>query len=248
MSDTRAILQLENVSAGYGKVMALTPVSFMLEYGSLTMILGPNGAGKSTLLKAIAGLIRVFSGRIFYEGNDVTDIACHQRARRGLVLVPQGRGMLPGLTVAENLDLGIALGHWSNSGYDERSNLDYVYNLFPGLKEAFHKDCRYLSGGQMQMLAIARAILARPKLLLLDEPSSGLSPKATERVYDALEKLKTQGLAMIIVEQKLVPLKSTPSQTIVLQAGRVIHIGKNEKLSEEELASLYIGGEQSAFA
>ncbi len=234
-----ALLLVDRVSVSYGGIAALQPLSFSVAAGDLVLVLGPNGAGKTSLLRAIAGAIPLRTGQVFVGGEDVSFVPGHRRVRYGVSLVPEGRGRLPGLTVSENLDLG-----WHGSAYDRRGSRDgdikQVVNLFPRLGERMKQDCSTLSGGEMQMLAIGRALLAKPKVLLLDEPSLGLAPKAIAQVYDALGRLNASGLAMVLVEQKAVPLPARRESTIVLQSGSVV-FQEDRRPSLDELTALYLG-------
>jgi branched-chain amino acid transport system ATP-binding protein len=233
-------LKVDDLTVAYGPIVAARQVSFEVGPAGLVLILGPNGAGKTSIVSAVAGLVPARRGRIRLGVQDVTRIPAFRRVRLGVALVPEGRGTLPGLTVRENLYLG-----WRAAGGRQRGGLsDAVAEavaLFPRLGDRLDQDCRNLSGGEMQMLAIARALLSRPHVLLLDEPSLGLAPQAVARVYEALGRLNTEGLAMVIVEQKAVPLARTPDQTLVLQAGRVIYQKSGVRPTEEELAELYLG-------
>jgi branched-chain amino acid transport system ATP-binding protein len=237
--DARDLLRVENVSVQYGGVLALQPISFSVEEGGLVLILGPNGAGKSSLLRALAGAVPLRSGRVFLAGNDIGRIPAFVRVKRGISLVPEGRGRLPTLTVRENLIIG-----WQAAPPARRSSfaegVDEIFQLFPVLRERLEQDCSTLSGGEMQMLAIARGLLAKPLVLLLDEPSLGLAPKAIATVYAVLAKLNADGLAMIVVEQKAVPLPAKSETTIVLQNGSVRYC-ENTRPSLEQLATLYLG-------
>jgi branched-chain amino acid transport system ATP-binding protein len=235
----KPLLQVQGIAVQYGGVRALEPTSFSVPENSLTLILGPNGAGKTSLLKAIAGAVRVRTGRVLVDGADVTHVPAFRRVKDGIVLVPEGRGRLPTLSVRDNLVLG-----WEAAPHQRRGSLDLelarIFELFPILEQRLAQDCASLSGGEMQMLAIGRALLAKPRILLLDEPSLGLAPLATARVYEALSVLSAGGLAMIIVEQKAVPLPSTRETTIVLHNGRVrFHDARRPTI--QELATLYLG-------
>jgi branched-chain amino acid transport system ATP-binding protein len=233
------LLQVEQVCVHYGKIVALQATSFSVGRGGLVLVLGPNGAGKSTLLKALAGSVALRSGRVVLAGKDISDVPAHQRVKCGIALVPEGRGRLPGLSVKENLDLG-----WHAAAPARRdvyaTGIDEVLTLFSPLRERLTQDCSTLSGGEMQMLAIARALLAKPTVLLLDEPSLGLAPKAIARVYEALAQLNAAGLAMVLVEQKAVPLPARREATIVLQSGSVV-FQQDRRPSADELAALYLG-------
>jgi branched-chain amino acid transport system ATP-binding protein len=207
--------------------------------GGLVLVVGPNGAGKSTLLRTLAGLTRKSEGNVVLGQRNLSRMSAPKRARQGLVLIPEGRGTLPGLTVEENLLLGARLGG---------APLDWasVTRYLPRLRERSWQNCASLSGGEMQMLAIARAIAARARLLLLDEPSRGLAPLLVGEVYRALRALNEDGLGMILVEQKSVPLWRAPDETIVLAAGRVIHRAAAARVDEAMLADLYLTGGRTA--
>lgn len=231
-------LHADSVAVRYGGVEALHPISLEIERGGLLLVLGPNGAGKTSLLRALAGAVPLRSGKVVLAGRDVTRLSAHRRSRQGMALVPEGRGRLPGLSVEENLELGrAAAGPRAN---DRDRDLAEVFELFPVLRERLAQDCSTLSGGEMQMLAIARALLMKPDLLMLDEPSLGLAPHATARVYRALDALAARGLAMLIVEQKAVPLPRTRESTIVLRNGRVV-FQRDQRPNADELARLYLG-------
>jgi len=223
----------------YGRVDALHPISLSAAPASLTLILGPNGAGKTTLVKALAGAVQTRSGAVLLNGRDITVLPAHRRVRAGIALVPEGRGRLPGLSVLDNLVLGFQAAGPQRRG-DRRAEIESVLRLFAPLKDRLNQDCSTLSGGEMQMLAIARALLAKPQVLLLDEPSLGLAPLAVARVYEALTTLLASGLSMVLVEQKAVPLRAERETTIVLQNGRaVFHEARRPDV--DELAQLYLG-------
>jgi branched-chain amino acid transport system ATP-binding protein len=234
-----ALLRADDISVRYGRSEALRPLSFEAARGSLTLVLGPNGAGKTTLVKALAGAVLPQTGRILLRGEDISWVPAYRRVRRGIALVPEGRGRLPGLSVHDNLVLG-----WHAASRERRGaraqDFASVLAYFPVLGDRMAQDCSTLSGGEMQMLAIARALLAKPDILLLDEPSLGLAPLAVARVYEALAKLVAGGLSMVLVEQKAVPLASAQESTIVLQNGRVI-FQESRRPTGDELASLYLG-------
>ena len=228
-------LDVAGVSASYGRLRALDPLDVKVKAGGLVLVVGPNGAGKSTLLRTLAGLTAKSQGTVVLGTRNLSRMSAPKRARQGLVLIPEGRGTLPGLTVEENLLLGARLGG---------APLDWadVSRYLPRLQERAWQNCASLSGGEMQMLPIARAIAARARLLLLDEPSRGLAPLIVGEVYRALQALNSDGLGMILVEQKSVPLWRAPDETIVLAAGRVIHRAVAERVDEAMLADLYMSG------
>jgi branched-chain amino acid transport system ATP-binding protein len=233
------VLAAEAVGVSYGRVRALESVSFGIRAGGTVLVLGLNGAGKSTLMRALAGVVPLQSGRVTLNGRDISRVPAHRRVRHGISLVPEGRGVLPGLSVRENLELG-----WNAAPRSRRGGLqeavDRAIAIFPALADRFRQDCRTLSGGQMQMLAIARALLSRPAVLLLDEPSLGLAPIVTATVYESLAGLGGEGVATVIVEQKAVPMQVIPDTVLVLRNGRVVHETRDAKPTEEELARLYL--------
>jgi branched-chain amino acid transport system ATP-binding protein len=240
-STAGALLRATDVSVTYGRSLALSRLSFDLQDGGLVLVLGPNGAGKTSLLRALAGAsIARARGRIVLDNKDLGPLPAFKRVRLGISLVPEGRGTLPGLSVYDNLDLGWHAAPAAH-GRLPAADLERVFELFSVLRERLSQDCSTLSGGEMQMLAIARALLSRPRVLLLDEPSLGLAPQAIARVYEALAELNRAGLAMVLVEQKAVPLWRAPDSTIVLHSGRVLHRVTGKRPSEEELAALYLG-------
>ena len=242
---SEALLSLENVSVQYGRVLALQPTTLQIQEGQMALVLGPNGAGKTSLLSAIAGLVKVNKGVIRVGGSDVQRVPAHRRVKLGVSLVPEGRGTLPGLSVEDNLDLGWRAG--PRAGANERATqLTRVFELFPVLEERLKQDCSTLSGGEMQMLAIGRAILARPRVLLLDEPSLGLAPAFVATVHTALKQLSSDGLAMILVEQKALSIEWIPDVAVVLRHGEVVFQAEHARPSEQQLVELYLGGNAKA--
>jgi branched-chain amino acid transport system ATP-binding protein len=233
------ILEVQNITVNYGRVRALDDVSLQVRRGGLALVLGLNGAGKSTLMKAISGAVPARSGSVVLQGADVSVLPAHRRVRKGISMVPEGRGVLPGLSVRDNLDLGWHSAPRARRGAKTES-IEYTTHLFPILGRRFEQDCSTLSGGEMQMLAIARALLARPEIMLLDEPSLGLAPKVTADVYEALAKLSDAGMTTIVVEQKAVPLLSVPETVLVLRNGSVLHEVHDELPSQQELSDLYL--------
>ncbi len=235
-----ALLRLTDVSVTYGRVQGLRNLSVELSAGGLLLVLGPNGAGKSSLMRAVAGVVGAGDGRIELDGENLTGVAAHRRVAKGISLVPEGRGTLPGLSVRDNLELGWSAAAPIRRG-SQASDIAEVLELFPRLADRLRQDCSTLSGGEMQMLAIARALLAKPKVLLLDEPSLGLAPQVIERIYSSLAGLNEGGLAMVIVEQKAVPLNRAPELTLVLQSGRILARQVGARPTDAELAQMYLG-------
>lgn len=232
------MLALENVSAGYGNLQVLHGVTLEVRPGELVAIIGANGAGKTTTLRTISGLIRPVSGDISFEGESLVGKRPHDIVRKGVVQVPEGRSLFGGLTVLENLSMG---GYTRSSG-ERAEALKEVYELFPVLEERRNQPAATLSGGQQQMVAIGRALMARPRLLMLDEPSLGLDPKTTARVFSAVEKIRESGVAVLIVEQDAVKTLRLADRAYVLESGEVSLQGTGSELLENpKVRSAYLG-------
>jgi branched-chain amino acid transport system ATP-binding protein len=235
-----ALLELENVEACYGAVRAVRGVSLSVEEGTVVALLGANGAGKSTTLKSICGAVHPIAGRIFFDGKNITGLSPNQMVKRGIVLVPEGRKIFKDLTVRENL----AMGAYSRA---DKANIeaDYqlVFGLFPRLDERQGQLGGSLSGGEQQMLAIARGLMARPRLLLLDEPSLGLAPIIIGNIFDTLRKInRDRGTTLLVVEQNAHVALRNAAFAYVLQVGRVVIQGSSEKLrKDKEIVESYMG-------
>jgi branched-chain amino acid transport system ATP-binding protein len=243
MGDAPDALEVDSLAVRYGRVNALDDLSFSAAQGELVLVLGTNGAGKSSAVNAIAGLVSPFAGRVRVGGRDVSRQPAYRRVKSGVSLVPEGRGPLPGISVQDNLELGYrARARDKQRAESYADAVERVIALFPILGQRLKQDCGTLSGGEMQMLAIARALLAAPTVLLLDEPSLGLAPKPVAQVYEALDGLAASGLTLVIIEQKSVPLRTEPALTIVLHNGHVIDVRHHSRPSDTELAELYMGG------
>jgi branched-chain amino acid transport system ATP-binding protein len=243
MGDAPAALEVESLAVRYGRVNALSDLSFSAAPGELVLVLGTNGAGKSSAVNAIAGLVSPSAGRVRIGGRDVSRQPAYRRVKSGVSLVPEGRGPLPGISVQDNLELGYRARARDKQRAESLADAsERVIALFPILGQRLKQDCGTLSGGEMQMLAIARALLAAPTVLLLDEPSLGLAPKPVAQVYAALDALAASGLTLVIIEQKSVPLRTEPALTIVLHNGHVIDKRHHSRPSDSELAGLYMGG------
>jgi branched-chain amino acid transport system ATP-binding protein len=243
MGDAPAALEVEALAVRYGRVNALDGLTFSAAPGELVLVLGTNGAGKSSAVNAIAGLVSPSAGRVRLGGRDVSRQPAYRRVKSGVSLVPEGRGPLPGISVHDNLELGYrARARDKQRAESFADAVERVIGLFPILGQRLKQDCGTLSGGEMQMLAIARALLAAPTVLLLDEPSLGLAPKPVAQVYAALDGLAASGLTLVIIEQKSVPLRTEPALTIVLHNGHVIDARHHSRPSDTELAELYMGG------
>jgi branched-chain amino acid transport system ATP-binding protein len=237
---TSAILELQSVTTGYGDVPVVRNATMAFERGLITAVIGSNGAGKSTAIKAAAGLLPAWSGRVLVGGEDVTREAPHLRLRRGLAYVPQGRIVLPDMTVRENLELGAHI-----LGGDRRRIEDAIARLvvvFPILGERMRQLAGTMSGGEQQMLAIARALMTSPTAIMLDEPSLGLSPKFVDVVFDKLRELRSTGLTVIMVEQKASRALAVADRGYVMHTGRIaFEGGAAELLGDENVKRIFLG-------
>ncbi|MFG2052856.1 ABC transporter ATP-binding protein [Micromonospora sp. NPDC048930] len=235
-----AILEVDAVSAGYGPVPVLRDVTFQVPAGTIAAVLGANGAGKTTLLRTLSGLLRPTGGRIRFDGADLRGVRVERLVRRGLAHVPEGRGVVAELTVEENLRLG---GLWRRDRADARRAQDEVYQLFPALARRRRHAGHQLSGGERQMLALGRALIARPRLLLLDEPSLGLAPRVTAQIMALLRQLcDGRGLTVLLVEQNVRSALSVADQGVVMSLGRVVADTPAAQLrDDDQLRHAYLG-------
>lgn len=234
---TEPILSVESLHVGYGRVEAVRDVSFTVEPGSLVALVGANGAGKTSILNAVSGLLRPRRGTIRYKGEDVTRWPAHRLVKAGLVQVPEGREILGTLTVAENL----SLGGWHRSG-SLTANTAKVYDRFPVLHERRKLQAGALSGGEQQMLAIARALIAEPEVLLLDEPSMGLAPKVVDEVFAVIAEIRQGGTTVVLVEQNARRALAAADIGYVLETGEITHSGAaSDLLSDERVIEAYLG-------
>lgn len=237
MTNAGIALSIEGLTVGYGGPPIIEQVSVEARRGAITAIVGPNGAGKSTLLKAIAGLIRPTTGKVLVEGKDVTGLPAEKLVRRGIAYVPQVENVFPDLTVRENLDMG---GYVRKSGVRER--IEQLFVLFPDLKAASHKRASALSGGQRTMLALARGLMVDPAVLILDEPSAGLSPKFQGLIWERIEQIRSTNVAVLIVEQNTRETLRHAQWAYVLVLGRNRLEGSGQELLEnDEVVNLYVG-------
>ena len=219
----RAPLQLQSVTTGYDGIPVIRKVSLSFPRAQITTIIGSNGAGKSTAIKAAAGLLKVWSGRVLAEGEDITNEPAHFRVRRGIAFVPQGRVVLPEMTVRENLELGAHILASDRARID--NTIAKLVTMFPILGERMHQLAGTMSGGEQQMLAIARALMTAPSIIILDEPSLGLSPKFVDIVFQKLVELRNSGLTVIMVEQKASRALSIANYGYVMHMGQVAYQG-----------------------
>jgi branched-chain amino acid transport system ATP-binding protein len=232
------LLEVRELSASYGRVMALKPISLTVAEGELVTVLGPNGAGKTTMLRAITRLVNA-KGKVLFKGRDVSRLATHELAARGIIMVQEGRGLFAQMSIRENLVLGAyTLG---NAGQETERRLAEVFTLFPRLKERIDQIAGSLSGGEQQMLAVGRALMAGPKLLMLDEPSLGLAPKVAANILETLGELNRRGLGILLVEQKAPLALKLARRAYVITLGRIAaELQANEIKSHHDLAKYYL--------
>jgi branched-chain amino acid transport system ATP-binding protein len=226
------MLELQQVDAGYGRACILHGVCLTVAAGEIVCLLGSNGAGKTTTLLTVCGLLSPSSGSIRFQNECINGLATADVVRRGIAIVPEGRRIFGTLTVEENLQIGAAV---QNGAGDFAEDLEMVFSMFPILKERRRQLGGTLSGGQQQMLAIARALMARPKLLLMDEPSMGLSPVMSEQVFDIIVKIRDRGVSVLLVEQNAYASLAVASRGYVIQAGQIVLEGDAEKLRDAEV-------------
>ena len=233
------LLEVRDLSVSYDGAPALTGVSLVVEEGEIVSMVGANGAGKTTLLAAIAGLKAASAGSVHFEGRDVAGMPAHRLAQLGIALVPEGRRLFPRQAVWRNLMLG---AYRQRDREWRRSQIDRVFAMFPVLKERRDQAAGTLSGGEQQMLAIGRALMSKPRLLLLDEPSLGIAPLLVDRIFESLREINQGGLTLLLVEQRLKQALALASRAYVLQTGRIVLSGPSSEMSaSEEVRRAYLG-------
>ncbi|MGH3025065.1 MAG: ABC transporter ATP-binding protein [Gaiellaceae bacterium] len=233
------VLELNGVHTYYGSIHALKGISLEVYEGEVVTLLGANGAGKSTTLRSINGLNRPRQGSIRFQGRDITSVAAHQIVKRGIAQSPEGRRLFPRMTVVENLEMG---AFQRNDRAGIRQDMDHVFTLFPRLQERRDQKAGTMSGGEQQMCAIGRALMARPKLLLLDEPSLGLAPIFVERIFDIIRQINQEGTSILLVEQNALMALDAADRGYVLETGRIVLADKAEALkTNEQVRKTYLG-------
>ena len=236
------LLEVDGVTSGYGKVEVLHDLTIGVPEGTVVALLGPNGAGKTTTLRVISGTLPVWRGQVMYNGQRLDHRSAYDIARRGITLVPEGRGIFPGLNVRENLEIGVRAG--TNGGNDEsrQARIETVLETFPRLRERLSQRAGTLSGGEQQMLALSRAFLGNPRVLLMDEISMGLAPRIVEQLFESVNELRQRGLTIVLVEQYLTYALRLADICYVLAKGRIEFVGEPSELRDSEaLASSYLG-------
>jgi branched-chain amino acid transport system ATP-binding protein len=233
-----ALLQVDDIRARYGSIEALKGVSLSVDEGEVVTLIGSNGAGKSTTLRAISGLTPPSSGTVTFAGREITRVAPHEIVAHGIALVPEGRHCFPRMSVRENLDLGA----YRRGGAAVTEDLERVYELFPRLQERERQKAGTMSGGEQQMLAIGRALMARPRLLMLDEPSMGIAPILVQRIYDTIAEINRGGMTILLVEQNANYALELATRGYVLETGRVVLANDSVRLrGDPEVQKAYLG-------
>ncbi|THB74576.1 MAG: ABC transporter ATP-binding protein [Gammaproteobacteria bacterium] len=233
------MLELRNVNSGYGSIQALHDISFTINQGEIVTLIGANGAGKSTTLMTLCGDISIISGQIVFENEDISSLKPHEIMRKGIAISPEGRRVFPKLTVEENL----MLGAYFTPEQEAAEMFEKVLELFPRLKERISQQGGTLSGGEQQMLAIGRALMAKPKLLLLDEPSLGLAPLIINLIFEVLADIRDQGTTVFLVEQNAHKALALADRGYVLENGRIVKEGRGKDLSSDPaVKEAYLGG------
>ncbi|HEL1906219.1 TPA: ABC transporter ATP-binding protein [Streptococcus suis] len=235
-----AMLEVKNLSVNYGVIEAVKDVSFAVNEGEVVTLIGANGAGKTSILRTISGLVRPSAGTISFLGNEIQKVPARKIVADGLSQVPEGRHVFAGLTVMENLEMGAFL---RNNREENQANLKKIFARFPRLEERKNQDAATLSGGEQQMLAMGRALMSQPKLLLLDEPSMGLAPIFIQEIFDIIQDIQKQGTTVLLIEQNANKALAIADRGYVLETGKVVLSGTGkELLASEEVKKAYLGG------
>ena len=234
------MLEVEDLNVSYGAIKALKGISFNVDEGEIITLIGSNGAGKTTTLHSISNLIKKQSGTIFFEGNDITTLTADKIVRQHLIQVPEGRRIFANLSVKENLELGAFL---RNDKAEIKRDLEKVFVLFPRLKERLKQNAGTLSGGEQQMLAMGRALMSKPKLLLLDEPSMGLAPILVDEIFEIIKRINADGTTILLVEQNAFKALSIADRAYILETGNIIKEGKAcDLINDDSVKNAYLGG------
>lgn len=244
MSTKDNLLEIRQLEVSYGGIRAVRGIDLRVERGELVSLIGANGAGKSTTLRALCGLVPIAGGDILYEGKSIAGLPSYMLVRDGLVMVPEGRGIFGQLTIEENL----AMGGYSRKDHDAvRKDTEHVFELFPRLAERRSQSAGTLSGGEQQMLAMGRAMISRPRLLLLDEPSMGLAPLMVDKIFEVVRTIASEGVTILLIEQNARLALETSSRGYVMESGRVILEGPSGQLLDDpKVRAAYLGEEEAA--
>ena len=238
------LLEVEGLCVNYGHIEAIRDISFTVEEGEIVTLIGANGAGKTTTMKTISGLRPVRAGTVVFQGKDITEMPAHERPVLGISQSPEGRGCFVGMTVNENLDMGT----YARADRKDRKVIEQdrerVFDLFPRLKERSNQAAGSMSGGEQQMLAMGRALMSRPKLLLLDEPSMGLAPKLIKQIFDIITEINSQGTTVLLVEQNAAQALKRAHRAYILETGEIVREGTGAELAaDDSVKAAYLGGE-----
>ena len=234
-----ALLEIDNIHTYYGNIHALKGISVTVEKGEIVTLIGSNGAGKTTTLRTISGLLHPRDGRVIFDGEDITHAPAHSLVYKGIAMVPEGRGIFAKMSVFENLEMG---AYHRNDKQGIQSDLEWVYTLLPRLKEREKQVAGTLSGGEQQMLATARALMSKPSVLLLDEPSMGLAPVLVEAIFDTIEKINKEGTTILLVEQNATMALGVADRGYVLQTGEIVLTDTAADLQKNEMVQkAYLG-------
>ena len=235
-----SMLKVENLSVHYGMIQAVRDVSFEVNEGEVVSLIGANGAGKTTILRTLSGLVRPSAGKIEFLGKEIQKLPAQKIVAGGLSQVPEGRHVFPGLTVMENLEMGAFL---KKNREENQANLKKVFSRFPRLEERKNQDAATLSGGEQQMLAMGRALMSTPKLLLLDEPSMGLAPIFSQEIFDIIQDIQKQGTTVLLIEQNANKALAISDRGYVLETGKIVLSGTGKELAaSDEVRKAYLGG------
>ncbi|MFL6108812.1 MAG: ABC transporter ATP-binding protein [Marmoricola sp.] len=237
------LLEVEGLCVNYGHIEAIRDISFTVEEGTVATLIGANGAGKTTTLKTLSGLRKVRAGTVKFEGTDITHMPPYERVLLGISQSPEGRGCFPGMTVLENLDMGAYVRNDRKTAAYQ-ADLDRVFDLFPRLKEREKQAAGSMSGGEQQMLAIGRALMAKPRLVLLDEPSMGLAPKLIKQIFTIITEINKQGTTVLLVEQNAAQALKRADTAHVLETGEIVKSGTGAQLAgDDSIKAAYLGGD-----
>ena len=235
------LLEVNDLHVFYGRIEAIKGISFTVGQGEIVTLIGANGAGKTTTLRTLSGVRPVAQGSVLFDGQDITKLAPHERVKLGICQAPEGRGIFPGMTVLENLEMGTYVR--GGTAAEKSSDLEHVFSLFPRLKERVSQHGGTLSGGEQQMLAIGRALMSKPRLLLLDEPSMGLAPMLIAQIFEIIKKINSEGVSVLLVEQNATQALRTAHRAYVLETGYSVKSGSgSELLHDPAVRAAYLGG------
>ncbi len=234
------MLEVKDLNVSYGAIRALKGISFNVDEGEIITLIGSNGAGKTTTLHSISNLIKKQSGTIFFDGSDITDSSADKIVKKHLIQVPEGRRIFANLSVRENLELGAYL---RNDGAKIKKDMEKIFTLFPRLKERLRQNAGTLSGGEQQMLAMGRALMSEPKLLLLDEPSMGLAPILVDEIFEIIKRINADGTTILLVEQNAYKALSIADRAYILETGHILREGRAcDLINDDSIKSAYLGG------